>query len=74
MAQARTHTTALSTALLEAATKGHVIPQAAQLLEAIAADAPQPQIDARADALFAVGSHSGHDLAAGILGVLVSES
>ncbi|MFN8193867.1 MAG: DUF2877 domain-containing protein [Nocardioidaceae bacterium] len=69
--RARTHTSALSTALLEAATKGQMIPQAAQLLEAIAAAAPQPQVDARADALFAVGSHSGHDLAAGMLGALV---
>jgi len=70
--RARTHTTALSSALLEAATMGQVIPQAAQLLEAIAAAAPQSQIDARADELFAVGSHSGHDLAAGMLGALVS--
>ncbi len=72
--RARTHTTALSAALLEAATKGQVIPQAAHLLEAIAADVPQPQIDARADELFAVGSHSGHDLAAGMLGALVGAS
>lgn len=72
--RARTHTTALSSALLEAATKGQLIPEAAQLLEAIAAAAPQPQIDARADDLFAVGSHSGHDLAAGILGALVGVS
>jgi hypothetical protein len=72
--RARTHTTALSAALLESATKGQVIPQAAQLLEAIAAAAPQSQIDARADELFAVGSHSGHDLAAGMLGALVGAS
>jgi hypothetical protein len=72
--RARTHTTALSAALLEAATKAQVIPQAAQLLEAIAAAAPQPQIDARADELFAVGAHSGHDLAAGMLGALVGTS
>ncbi len=69
--RARTHTTALSTALLEAATKGQLIPQAARLLEAVAAAAPQPQVDARADELFAVGGHSGHDLAAGMLGALV---
>lgn len=71
---AREHTTALSSALLEAAAKGELIPQAAHLLEAIAAAAPQPQIDARAADLFAVGAHSGHDLAAGILGALVSAS
>lgn len=69
--RARTHTTALSTALLEAATQGQMIPQAARLLEAVAAAAPQPQVDARADELFAVGAHSGHDLAAGMLGALV---
>ncbi|MCB0907567.1 MAG: DUF2877 domain-containing protein [Nocardioidaceae bacterium] len=69
--RARTHTTALSTALLEAATQGQMIPQAARLLEAVAAAAPQPHIDARADELFAVGGHSGHDLAAGMLGALV---
>ena len=69
--RARTHTTALSTALLEAAIDGQMIPQAARLLEAVAAASPQPQVDARADELFAVGSHSGHDLAAGMLGALV---
>jgi hypothetical protein len=74
LSRARTHTTALSTALLEAATQGQMIPQAAHLLEAIAAAAPQPQIDARAGELFAVGSHSGHDLAAGMLGAMVSTS
>lgn len=69
--RARSHTTALSAALLEAATEGQLIPQAAHLLEAVAAAAPQPQVEARADELFAVGSHSGHDLAAGMLGALV---
>lgn len=74
LGRARSHTTALSTALLEAATDGQLIPEAAHFLEAIAAAAPQPQIDAWADELFSVGSHSGHDLAAGILGALVGVS
>lgn len=68
--RARSHTTALSAALLHAAGRGQMIPHAAHLVTAIAADAPRRLVRTRAEALFAVGAHTGLDLAAGMLGAL----
>jgi hypothetical protein len=68
--RARTHTTALSGALLDAARRGHMIPQAGHVLTSVAAGASEAAIASRVAALFDVGAHSGHDLAAGMLGAL----
>ena len=67
---ARTRTTALSAALVAAAGRGEMIPQAARLLSTMAAGDPPERVTAAAHALFAVGSTSGHDLAAGMAGAL----
>jgi len=72
-AHASTRTTALSAALLVAAGRGQVIPQAATVFSVISTGAPTDQLRAAAAALFGVGATSGHDLCAGIAGVLVSE-
>jgi len=69
-AHAHTRTTALSAALVAAAGRGEMIPQAARLLASVAAGGPRPQVAAAARSLFAVGSTSGHDLAAGLAGAL----
>jgi hypothetical protein len=69
---ASTRTTALSAALLAAAGKGQVIPQAATVLSVISAGAPLGQLVSATAELFGVGATSGHDLCAGIGGVLAS--
>lgn len=69
-AAARTRTTALSAALVAAAGRGEMIPQAARLLKSVAAGDPAERVRIAARALFAVGSTSGHDLAAGLTGAL----
>jgi hypothetical protein len=69
-ARARTHTAALSAALLEAAGKGQMIPQAARLLTTLAAGEPDEHVVSAAGALFRIGSTSGHDLCAGMAGAL----
>jgi uncharacterized protein DUF2877 len=69
---ARTRTTALSAALVAAAGRGEMIPQAARLLAAVAAREPDGSLASAARSLFAVGSTSGHDLAAGMAGALRS--
>ncbi len=69
---AHTRTTALSAALVAAAGRGEMIPQAARLLTAVATGAPDEDLAAAARPLFAVGSTSGHDLAAGMAGALRS--
>ena len=63
-------TTGLSAALLAAAGRGEVIPQAARVLGLLAAGAPAGRIEAAAAGLFGVGSTSGHDLCAGMAGAL----
>ena len=63
---------ALSAALLGAAGKGQVIPQAATLLSVVSAGSPVGQLRSAAAELFSVGATSGHDLCAGIAGVLAS--
>jgi Protein of unknown function (DUF2877) len=67
---ARTRTTALSSALVAAAGRGEMIPQAARLVTSVAAGDPGERVASVARALFAVGSTSGHDLAAGMAGAL----
>lgn len=70
--RAATHTTGLSAALLAAAGRGEVIPQAARVLSPLAAGGPAGRIQAAAAELFRVGSTSGHDLCAGMAGALAS--
>jgi hypothetical protein len=70
--RAATHTTGLSAALLTAAGRGEVIPQAARVLSLLAAGAQVGRIHAAAADLFRVGSTSGHDLCAGMAGALAS--
>jgi hypothetical protein len=67
---ASTHTTALSAALLVAAGKGQVIPQAANLLSTLAAGGSLDRLRLAAKELFGVGGTSGHDLCAGMAGAL----
>lgn len=69
-ARAATHTTTLSAALLAAAGRGQMIPQAARLLTMIASGAPPARVRVAAGELFGVGSTSGHDLCAGMAGAL----
>jgi hypothetical protein len=69
-ARARTHTAALSAALLAAAGRGQMIPQAARLLTIVATGGPRDQMREAAADLFGVGSTSGHDLCAGMAGAL----
>jgi len=71
-ARAATHTTSLSAALLRAAAEGQVVPQAARVLSALAADAPQAAVRDAAARLFDVGSTSGHDLCLGMAGALAA--
>lgn len=71
-AHASSRTTALSAALLGAAGKGQVIPQAATLLSVVSAGSPASQLRSAAVQLFGVGATSGHDLCAGIAGVLAA--
>jgi hypothetical protein len=47
-----------------------MIPQAARLLASVAAGETRAQVGAVARSLFAVGSTSGHDLAAGLAGAM----
>ena len=70
--RAATYTTGLSAALLAAAGRGEVIPQAARVLSLLAAGGPAGRIQAAAAELFRVGSTSGHDLCAGMAGALAS--
>jgi hypothetical protein len=70
--RAVTHTTGLSAALLAAAGRGKVIPAAARVLTLLAGGAPADRIASAAAGLFGVGSTSGHDLCAGLAGVLAS--
>ncbi len=69
-AHASTRTVALSAALLEAAGRGQMIPQAARLLTIVAAGDPHDLAPSAASELFRVGSTSGHDLCAGMAGAL----
>ena len=69
-ARARTHTAALSAALLAAAGRGQMIPQAARILMIVATGGPPDRVREAAAALFGVGSTSGHDLSAGMAGAL----
>lgn len=71
-ARARTHTTALSAALLVAAGRGQMIPQAARVLKVLAVGEPYDRVSSTARELFSVGSTSGHDLCAGMAGALAA--
>ena len=73
-ARACTHTTALSAALLAAAGRGQVIPQAAAVLGVLAAGGPSARLHAAVAELFRVGATSGHDLCAGMAGVLAGST
>ncbi len=70
--RASTHTSRLSGALLAAASRGQVIPQAARLLAVLAAAGGEDGLHATLAQLFAVGSTSGHDLALGMAGALAA--
>ena len=70
LARAVTHTATLSAALLAAAGRGQMIPQAARLLTILAAGAPYARVRTASTPLFRVGSTSGHDLCAGMAGAL----
>jgi hypothetical protein len=72
--RALTHTTALSAALLAAAGRGQMIPQAARVLNTVANGEPPDRVRSAARDLFQVGSTSGHDLCAGMTGALVALS
>ncbi len=72
LARAVTHTATLSAALLAAAGRGQMVPQAARLLTVLAAGAAGAQVRAAATELYGVGSTSGHDLCAGMAGALAS--
>ena len=72
--RARTHTTALSAALLGAAGKGQVIPQAATVLGVLAKGGPSARLHAAVAELFHVGATSGHDLCAGMAGILAGST
>ncbi len=67
---ASTHTTALSAALLAAAGKGQVIPQASAVLTALATGGEPVRLRLAAAGLFSVGGTSGHDLCVGMAGIL----
>jgi hypothetical protein len=69
---ASTRTTALSAALIAAASKGQVIPQAAAVLSVLAAGSPPDRVRSAAVQLFSVGATSGHDLCAGMAGALIA--
>ena len=71
---ASTHTTALSAALLAAAGKGQVIPQAAAVLTALAAGGQPVRLRTASAGLFSVGGTSGHDLCAGMAGILAGSA
>ena len=73
-ARACTHTTALSAALLSAAGKGQVIPQAATVLTVLATGGPSVRLRSVAAELFSVGATSGHDLCAGMAGILAGST
>jgi len=70
--RARTHTTALSAALLAAAGRGQVIPQAAAVLSVLAVGGPLARLRSVVAELFCVGATSGHDLCTGMAGVLAA--
>ncbi len=69
---ASTRTTALSAALVRAASRGHVIPEAAGVLLALAAGAAPGRLGSAADQLLAIGATSGHDICAGMAGALLA--
>jgi hypothetical protein len=69
-----THTTALSAALLVAAGRGQVIPQAAVVLTVLATGGPSVRLRSAAAELFSVGATSGHDLCAGMAGILAGST
>jgi hypothetical protein len=73
-AHARTRTVALSAALLVAAGRGQMIPQAARMVTILAAGEPYERVSAAAGELFRVGSTSGHDLCLGMAGALANLS
>ncbi|MGO9334917.1 MAG: DUF2877 domain-containing protein [Acidimicrobiales bacterium] len=73
-ARACTHTTALSAALLVAAGKGQVIPQAAVVLTVLATGGSLVRLRSAAAELFSVGATSGHDLCAGMAGILAGST
>ncbi len=72
--RASTHTTALSAALLAAAGKGQVIPQAAAVLAVLATGGSPARLRSVAAELFSVGATSGHDLCAGMAGILAASA
>ena len=67
-----TRTTALSAALMTAASRGQVIPQAASVMAVLSGDGPSDRLSSAAAHLFGVGATSGHDLCAGMAGALVA--
>ncbi len=71
---ASTHTTALSAALLAAAGKGQVIPQAAAVLTALAAAGQPVRLRSACAGLFSVGGTSGHDLCVGMAAILAGSA
>ena len=71
---ASTHTTALSAALLAAAGKGQVIPQAAAVLAALATGGRTVRLRPAVAGLFSVGGTSGHDLCVGMAGILAGSA
>jgi hypothetical protein len=71
---ASTHTTALSAALLAAAGKGQVIPQAAAVLNVLATGGQLVRLTSATAELFSVGATSGHDLCAGMAGILAGSA
>jgi len=68
--RASTRTTALSAALLGAASKGQVIPQVVGVLIVLAAGGPPSRLEYAAAELLCVGATSGHALCAGMAGAL----
>ena len=72
--RASTHTTALSAALLVAAGKGQVIPQAAAVLGVLATGGSRARLRSAVAGLLGVGATSGHDLCAGMAGILAGSA
>ena len=68
--RAVTHTSGLSAALLAAAGRGEVIPQAARVLTVLAGGALPARVASAVAGLLRVGHTSGHDLCAGLAGAL----
>ena len=71
---ASSRTTALSAALLKAASRGQVIPQVVGVLGALAAGGSTDRLEQAAAELFAVGATSGYALCAGMAGALCASA